>query len=321
MNTIKPVLISIISTTLLLSANAFADKNKHEAGEKVFKSVCSACHGMAGGMDMSKRIAPPMAGVRKHYLDVYPDEASFVQAITSWLEKQDEAKSLMPGAIQNFKLMPPLAISKDDAASVAAYLYAGDIEKPEGLDKHMNEMHQKMGANEAQHDMSKMAQHSTGQHKMGQHKMGQHKMASHNMGQHRMAPQNMGQGKQMRRGKMMQQMRNSMRGRRGMNTLMMQQLKLSPEQKQKMQQLIQQKQATMRPLRNQLQQINQSVRQLDTTSADYKQKVFAYADQKAKLVYRMAIEKGENRMKIESVLSPEQRAKFTQIRQNHKQHN
>ena len=296
----------MISTTLLLSANAFADKDKYEAGEKVFKTVCAACHGMAGGMDMSKRIAPPIAGVRKHYLDAYPDEASFIQAITSWLEKQDEAKSLMPGAIQNFKLMPPLAISKDDAASVAAYLYAGDIEKPEGLDKHMKEMHQKMGVNEAQHDMSKMAQHNTGQH---------------NMAQHRMAPQNMGQGKQMRRGKMMQQMRNSMRGRRGMNTLMMQQLKLSPEQKQKMQQLIQQKQATMRPLRNQLQQINQSVRQLDTTSADYKQKIFSYADQKAKLVYRIAIERGENRMKIESILSPQQRAKFTEFRQNRKQHN
>ncbi len=282
----------MISTTLLLSANAFADKDKYEAGEKVFKTVCAACHGMAGGMDMSKRIAPPIAGVRKHYLDAYPDEASFIQAITSWLEKQDEAKSLMPGAIQKFKLMPPLAVSKDDAANVAAYIYAGDIEKPEGLDKHMKEMHQKMGANEPQHDMSNMAQHSTGQHKMG-----------HKMSQHRMAPQNMGQGKQMRRGKMMQQ------------------LNLSPEQKQKMQQLIQQKQAIIRPLRNQLHQINQSVRQLDTTSADYKQKIFSYADQKAKLIHRMVIEKGEMRMKIESVLSPEQRAKFKQIRQNRKQHN
>jgi len=299
MNIIKPLLIS---TTILLSANSFADENKHEAGEKVFKSICAACHGVAvGGMDMNKRIAPPIAGVRKHYLDVYPDEASFVQAVTSWVEKQDEHKSLMPGAIQKFKIMPPLVISKDDAAKVAAYIYAGDIEKPEGLDKHMNEMHQKMGANEPQHDMNKMAQH--------------------NMGQHNMARQNMGQGKQMRRGKMMQQMKNSMRGRRGMNTLMMQQLNLSLEQKQKMQQLIQQKQATMQPLRNQLQQINQSVRQLDTTSADYKQKVFSYADQKAKLVYRMAIETGENRMNIESILNPQQRAKFKQIRQNRKQHN
>lgn len=283
MNIIKPLLIS---TTLLLSVNSFADENKYEAGEKIYKSVCIACHGMAGGMDMSKRIAPPIAAVRKHYIDVYPEKASFIEAVSSWIQKQDESKSLMRGAIRKFKIMPPLAVSKEDAEKVAAYIYSGKIEKPEGIDEHINEMHKKKGMNGQQHDMQKMAQH------------------------------NMGQGMSMQRGKMMQQMQNSMRGRRGMNAMMMQQLNLSPEQKQKMQKLIQQKQKIMHPLKEQLQQLNQAVRQLDTTSSDYKQKVFAYADQKAKLVYRIAIEKGENRMNIESVLNPQQRAKFKQIRQN-----
>jgi len=261
MKMIKPM---IISASILLSASLFADENKHEAGEKLYKANCAACHSMAvGGMDMNKRIAPPIAGVRKHYIDKYPDEASFVQAISAWVEKQDETKSLMQGAIKKFKIMPPLSVSKEDAAKIAAYIYSGNIEKPEGLNKHMNEMHKK---------------------------------------------------KHMPMGQMMQHIKKGMKNRHNMNAMLMQQLNLSPQQKQKMQQLIQQKIAIMQPLKQKRQQINQAIHELDTSNKDYKEQVFSLADQKSKLVYRMVIERGEKRWQIESILSPEQRAKFKHLR-------
>jgi len=109
------------------------------------------------------------------------------------------------------------------------------------------------------------------------------------------------------------------KGKHGMRAKMMQKLNLSPQQQQSMQALIQEKRARIIPVKKQIHQISQTIRQLDTTSPDYKSQIFSLADRKANLVRRMVIEKGEMRMKIESVLNSEQRAKFTQLRQQNKQ--
>lgn len=168
MKLFKPLLIT---TTLIFAQNAFSSQDNIEEGEKLFKATCNACHGVAvGGMDMNKRIAPPIAGVRKHYLDAHPDKESFVKAITSWLEKQTPEKSLMPGAIRKFKIMPPLSVPKEDAEKIAAYLYSGNIEVPEGFEKHEQEMHGKgkKGMDmEKEHKMPKMQQHGQGRMHQG----------------------------------------------------------------------------------------------------------------------------------------------------------
>ena len=114
-------------------------------GEQLYKTYCDACHGMAGGMDMSKRIAPPMAAVRMHYSGVHADKRSFVAAISHWLEKPDASKALMRGAIRRFKLMPPLFVSEANAELIAGYIYDGNIAGPAGFQEHMNEMHGKGG--------------------------------------------------------------------------------------------------------------------------------------------------------------------------------
>ena len=114
-------------------------------GKQLFNTYCSACHGITGGMDMSKRVAPPIVAVRMHYIGRYPDKASFVTAITSWLENQDASKTLMRGAIRRFKIMPPVPVAKNDAQKIAVYIYQGDIEKPAGFEKHIEEQHGKQG--------------------------------------------------------------------------------------------------------------------------------------------------------------------------------
>ena len=127
----------------LLSYNAFASNDENDEGEKLYQAQCASCHGATGGMDISKRIAPPIAGVRMRYISAHPDKDEFVSAVSGWLASQDEAKSLMPGAIRQFELMPPLEIALEDAEKIAAYIYEGDIEKLEGFDKHVEEMHGK----------------------------------------------------------------------------------------------------------------------------------------------------------------------------------
>jgi len=94
----------------------------------------------------------------------------------------------------------------------------------------------------------------------------------------------------------------------------MQQLNLSPQQKQQMKALMQEKKSRIKPLQQQMRQINQNISQLDANNANYKAQVFSLANNKSKLVYRMTIEKGEMRQKIESILTPEQRTKFQQLR-------
>ena len=133
----------VVFTLMALSQAVIASDDKHEAGEKLYKTYCSACHGATGGMDMTKRIAPPIAAVRMHYIKTYSDEDSFVQAVAGWVEKQDESKSLMRGAIRRFKIMPPISVKKEEAEKIAAYIYSGDIEKPEGFKQHVDEEHGK----------------------------------------------------------------------------------------------------------------------------------------------------------------------------------
>jgi len=125
---------------MFLPQAVFAD-NEAEQGKELYQTYCSSCHGLTGGMNMKQRVAPPIAAVRFHYIGPYPDKTSFVAAITDWLEKQDENKSLMRGAIHRFNLMPPISVSKEDAQKIAGYIYAGNIEKPEGFDEHVEQQH------------------------------------------------------------------------------------------------------------------------------------------------------------------------------------
>ncbi|MCK5343671.1 MAG: hypothetical protein KAR20_09715 [Candidatus Heimdallarchaeota archaeon] len=119
--------------------------NEEIEGEQLYKTYCDACHGMAGGMDMSKRIAPPMAAVRMHYIGTHTDKASFVAAISHWLEKPEESKTLMRGAIRRFKLMPAIVVSKADSEVIAGYIFDGSLAGPAGFQEHVNEMHGKGG--------------------------------------------------------------------------------------------------------------------------------------------------------------------------------
>ena len=125
-----------------LSNVSFASDG-HKKGEQLYKMHCSKCHGNSGGMNMSKRVAPPIIAVRMHYIGTYADKDSFVMAVADWVENQDESNSLMRGAIRRFNIMPPISINRKDAEKIATYIYAGDIEKPEGFQKHFEERHGK----------------------------------------------------------------------------------------------------------------------------------------------------------------------------------
>lgn len=295
--------LSAIALTLL-SYNAFASDDEHEEGKKLYKAQCAACHGATGGMDMNKRIAPPIAGVRMHYINAHPEKDAFVTAVSGWLANQDETKSLMPGAIKQFKLMPPLEIALEDAEKIAAYIYAGEIDKPEGFDKHVEQMHGKKGMGKGMHGKGMQGMHGKGMQGMGQ---GMHGKGMQGMGQ---GMHGMGQGMHgkgaMPRGPGMSPAQMSAR--------LMQQFDLSADQMAKMQALMQEKSATMQTLNQKEQQLKSRFDALDTGRPSYKADIFSLAEEQALLARRMTIEKGEMRYNLDSMLSPEQRQRFAQMR-------
>lgn len=134
-------IVPFLSAICMLLISLPATASDSAEGYQLYKANCDVCHGMNGGMDMSKRIAPPMIAVRMHYIGSHPDKASFVNAVTSWVQKQDPVKSLMRGAIRRFNLMPPVNVSPQDAAKIAGYIYEGNLPVPDGMAEHINSRH------------------------------------------------------------------------------------------------------------------------------------------------------------------------------------
>jgi cell division protein FtsB len=99
-----------------------------------------------------------------------------------------------------------------------------------------------------------------------------------------------------------------------MSARLMQQFNLSADQMAKMQALMKEKSATMQSLNQQKQQLNKKFDALDTVRPSYKADIFNLAEEQSMLARRMMIEKGEMRFKLDSMLSPEQRQRFAQMR-------
>lgn len=103
-------------------------------GYELMKSKCYACH--FEKPDPSKRgqmIAPPMLRVQEHYLPNYPEKEEFVQAVMSMVKNPTEEKSLMPGALRKFNLMPKLPYNDDELRLIVEALYSMDFDNvPKG---------------------------------------------------------------------------------------------------------------------------------------------------------------------------------------------
>jgi len=153
---------------ILLSISLFAFKQKNEqqstqlasllnnkvqhltdkqetSGKQLFQQFCGACHSiMPDKAKMDKMIAPPMMGVVRHYKEAHSTKEDFVKAIINWAEKPEESKSLMPGAVRKFKIMPPMPAGKENLRKIAEYLYK-DVSPHKMMMKHRGKHHGNKG--------------------------------------------------------------------------------------------------------------------------------------------------------------------------------
>ena len=135
--------VILLSSIFVLFTQVSAANEVVKQGKQLFNTFCVACHGTSGGMDMSKRLAPPIIAVKKHYISSYADEDSFTNAVVSWVKEPDEDNSMMRGAIRKFNLMPAMTLPDDDLEKIAVYIFKGELDKPKGFDQHFEEAHGK----------------------------------------------------------------------------------------------------------------------------------------------------------------------------------
>lgn len=108
-------------------------------GKALMETNCLICHG--NGTSHDDILAPPMKGVKRHYLEDLMTEQEFVDAIANWVAEPKEENSNMLGAIERFKIMPKLGYKREEVEAIASYVFNNDMPKPVWFDKHVEEQH------------------------------------------------------------------------------------------------------------------------------------------------------------------------------------
>ena len=175
---VRILLVLAIAFLLTVLLSAFGQSNSAvqtpDEGERVFNQVCATCHQLdpPASMEDGKPIAPPMKMILRHYQMAFDSTSAMEVALTSWLEKPDAERSVLPAhAVEEHGLMPPLTITETERQAVVGYLMkmSEDLGS-EGMGGKMNHDMNGMqnGQGKMNHDMNGM---QNGQGKMNHKKM------------------------------------------------------------------------------------------------------------------------------------------------------
>lgn len=119
-------------------------------GMDIVTTNCVACHAPRGSGSM--RIAPPMAQVKKHYLNEDTSLEEFTEALTLYMNDPSEENSFMPGAIEKFGIMPKQNLSDEQLKDIAEYLFHTDLENDNKSRGRQNRRKQKASWKELDHE-------------------------------------------------------------------------------------------------------------------------------------------------------------------------
>jgi len=108
------------------------DKTKEGREEKALSLMstnCFVCHNP--DMESETRVAPPMFKIREHYYDDETSREEFIKEIVAFAMEPSEDKSIMPGAVNHFGLMPKTPFNEEDLKLIAGYIYDNDLASDE----------------------------------------------------------------------------------------------------------------------------------------------------------------------------------------------
>lgn len=99
-------------------------------GIQLMQTHCHVCHGIEQ-RSLDAMLAPPLWGVRAHYLQKHPDAAAFVAAVTDFVTTPEQHKSLMPLELDHYGLKAPVSLGESEIQHIAMAIYSGQVERPE----------------------------------------------------------------------------------------------------------------------------------------------------------------------------------------------
>ncbi len=151
----KKLIPAMVVIALFLIGCGNNDKNKvFEKGEKklttqtdvkiskgyeMMKQKCFICHfEKPDPTKMGQMIAPPMLRVQEHYKPSYPEKENFIKAVMAYINNPSQDKTLMPGAVKKFNVMPKVVYDQTELRTIVETLYHLDLGS-------MPKMHMKMG--------------------------------------------------------------------------------------------------------------------------------------------------------------------------------
>lgn len=93
-------------------------------GYELMKQKCYLCHfEKPDPLKREQMIAPPMLRIKEHYKPTYPNKTEFSNAIIDFINNPSLEKTLMPGAVKKFKLMPKLIYDAEELRLIAETIY------------------------------------------------------------------------------------------------------------------------------------------------------------------------------------------------------
>jgi len=102
-----------------LYLNLFADNSA-----LYFTGNCIACH------EINKAVsAPSIIEIKEHYLSAFPKKKDFVEYMAKWVNRPNEAGSLMHKAIKKYDIMPYLSFDYETLKIISEYIYKTDFSK------------------------------------------------------------------------------------------------------------------------------------------------------------------------------------------------
>ena len=111
-----------------VTAENKVDVVPEKSGEQLLNDRCMICHKLAPTHD--ELLAPPMRGIQMNYKGQFDTKEEFVAAVVNWASGPDSTKSIMPGALDQFGLMPYMSFKEEELHLIANYIYDADLPRP-----------------------------------------------------------------------------------------------------------------------------------------------------------------------------------------------
>jgi mono/diheme cytochrome c family protein len=134
----KKIILSACLSVLFISSVLASDD-----GKSLYHTLCESCHVPEG----QPTLAPPLFGMKNHVMGRYPAREDFIKYVANWVKKPDATRSLMPGAVKRFGVMPAFPYAEDQVRAVAAFIYDSDLTMPGWYQQHYQQQHGKKPTN------------------------------------------------------------------------------------------------------------------------------------------------------------------------------